>query len=136
MENYLTKYLTNYQQIRANSITDVKDTKMTQQAKVSINQWLITAAVGLFGIWGGYSVLQYRVDNLEKQQVEKCIEIKEAQDRLSGRVDLQTQRGQVNEKNIGIMQNDLKTISTGLAESNADIKDIQQDIKKILIKVQ
>ena len=36
---------------------------MTQQIKVTINQWLLTLVAMAFGIWGGYQVLQYKVDS-------------------------------------------------------------------------
>ncbi len=43
---------------------------MTQEIKVRLNQWLITAAVGIISIYSSFKLVQYRLTQTE-QKVQK-----------------------------------------------------------------
>ena len=87
---------------------------MTQQARVSLNQWLITAAVGVFGIWGGYSVLQYRVGNVEEAQKEWVIEYKIHNEKDVIRFEDDRRERAENEKSILLMNGKLTNIEVAV----------------------
>ena len=45
---------------------------MTQQMKVSINQWLLVIVSAVFGFWGCYNVLRFQVGEHEKRINDIC----------------------------------------------------------------
>jgi len=90
---------------------------MAPHVKVKMNQWLITAAVGLFGIWGGYRVLQYQVENNSKDIVK-----------LEKSTIVEKDASVTNSTDIKLIKKDVSNIQ--------DIQTvIQKDIKAILQKV-
>lgn len=90
---------------------------MTQQMKVSLNQWLIVCASALFGFWGCYQVLHYRVGEAEEKI--SCIERKSAEERQKvwerfevDRTERQDTRDDISDvkSNISIIQKDIQII--------------------------
>ena len=96
---------------------------MTQHARVSINQWLITAAVGLFGIWGGYSVLQYRVSAVETTQSQWVSDYKIVNEKTDTRLESDRKERAANERSILCINNKLTNIE-------ADVKEVKELLKK------
>ena len=102
---------------------------MTQNGKVKVNQWLITVAVGVVGIWGGYQVLQYKVavNSTYIDEIETEGEIEKV--KVWGRFERDRVERQDNKDNIGEIKYDIKAI-------RKDQVLIQDDVKEILEKME
>ena len=123
---------------------------MTQQQKVTLNQWLITLVAAAMGVWGGYKVLQYKVEQnkekIESHCKQSAIETKEVWKRLEA----DRLERQCNKANIATMKQDVEYIKQSIDEAKTERSTIktegrivrqeqmimQKDIKEILKKVE
>jgi len=108
---------------------------MTQQMKVSVSQWLITAVAGLFGIWGGYQVLQYKV--MENQKDIACIEVeaKKGDEKVWTRFENDRVERYGNREMTKEILKDVIGIKKSFVLNDKEHKEIKADIKEVLKKV-
>ena len=94
-----------------------KDRVMTQQMKVSVNQWLITAVACVLATWGSYQVVQYKVaeNKVNIEKLELCT--KEDHDKTTE------------------IQTEVTTIAKALEQNALEHREMRIDIKAILNKV-
>ena len=102
---------------------------MTATTKVNISQWLIVIASALFGVWGGYSVLKYKVAQNEKKIDTACKKAETETVKVWGQFEKDRTERQENKDNVTAIRYDVKEIKH-------DMQDMSDDVKKILEKVE
>ena len=108
---------------------------MTEQVKVRVNQWLITGVAGLFGIWGGYQVLAYRVGANERSLTEVRRDAVSKETKILNKMDDASKERINNSNAIKDLTYNVRSIDTEQKKLVEVNKEIKVDIKSILEKV-